>query len=84
MGKLFGISVTMGTLHFGLMFVALEHIEVGTAALIIQTSVPFALLLTLIVFRERFGWRRALGISISFAGVVMLVASRAFPIICCT
>ena len=73
MGKLFGISVTMGTLHFGLMFVALEHVEVGTAALIIQTSVPFALLLALIVFRERFGWRRALGILVSFAGVVMLV-----------
>ncbi len=52
MGKQFGISVTMGTLHFGLMFVALEHIEVGTAALLIQTSVPFALLLALIVFRQ--------------------------------
>lgn len=73
MGKLFGISVTMGTLHFGLMFVALEHIQVGTAAVIIQTSVPFALLLALIFFRERFGWRRALGILVSFAGIVILI-----------
>lgn len=73
MGKLFGLSVTMGTLHFGLMFVALEHINVGTAALIIQTSVPFALLLALILFRERFGWTRAAGIAICFIGVTMLV-----------
>ena len=73
MWKIFGLSVTMGTMHFGLMFVALEHIHVGTAALILQTSVPFALLLALIFFRERFGWRRATGIIISFAGVTLLV-----------
>ena len=48
MWKIFWLSVTMGTLHFGLMFVAIQHIYVGTAALIIQTSVPFALLLALL------------------------------------
>ena len=73
MWKIFGLSVTMGTMHFGLLFVALEHIHAGTAALILQTSVPFALLLALIFFQERFGWRRATGIVISFAGVTLLV-----------
>lgn len=73
MWKIFWLSVTMGTLHFGLMFVALHHIHVGTAALIIQTSVPFALLLALIVFRETFGWYRAAGILISFFGVALVV-----------
>jgi O-acetylserine/cysteine efflux transporter len=73
MWKIFGLSVTMGTLHFGLMFVALEHIHVGTAALIIQTSVPFALLLALIFFREKFGWYRATGILVSFIGVALVV-----------
>lgn len=73
MWKIFGLSVTMGTLHFGLMFVAIQHIHVGTAALIIQTSVPFALLLALIFFRERFGWYRAAGILISFFGVALVV-----------
>ena len=73
MRKIFGLSVTMGTLHFGLMFVALEHIHVGTAALIIQTSVPFALLLALIFFREKFGWYRATGILVSFIGVGLVV-----------
>lgn len=73
MWKIFWLSVTMGTLHFGLMFVALEHIHVSTAALIIQTSVPFALLLALIFFRERFGWYRAVGILISFFGVALVV-----------
>ena len=73
LGKIFRLSVTMGTLHFGLMFVALEHIHVGTAALIMQTSVPFAVLLAWIVFREPLGWGRAAGIAISFSGIVLIV-----------
>jgi O-acetylserine/cysteine efflux transporter len=56
-----------------MMFVAVEHIHAGTAALIIQTSVPFALLLALIFFRETFGWRRAAGVLICFLGVTLLV-----------
>jgi O-acetylserine/cysteine efflux transporter len=71
--KIFWLSITMGTLHFGMMFVAVEHIHAGTAALIIQTSVPFALLLALIFFRETFGWRRAAGVLICFLGVTLLV-----------
>ncbi len=73
LGKIFRLSLTMGTLHFGLMFVALEHIHVGTAALIMQTSVPFAVLLAWIVFREPLGWGRAAGIAISFSGIVLIV-----------
>ena len=73
MWRIFWLSVTMGTLHFGWMFVAIQHIHVGTAALIIQTSVPFALLLALIFFKERFGWYRAAGILISFFGVALVV-----------
>ena len=73
MAKTFGFSVTMGTMHFGLMFVALERIHAGTAALILQTSVPLALLLALVFFRERFGWRRAVKILISFFGITFLV-----------
>ncbi len=70
--QIFWLSVTMGTLHFGLMFVALEHIEAGTGALIIQTSVPFAALLAWVIHREPLGWGRAAGIAISFAGVALI------------
>ncbi|MEK9646742.1 MAG: EamA family transporter [Alphaproteobacteria bacterium] len=70
--QIFWLSVTMGTLHFGLMFVALEHIEAGTGALIIQTSVPFAALLVWVIHREPLGWGRAAGIAISFAGVALI------------
>ena len=71
--KIIGLSVTMGTFHFGLMFVALERIQAGTAALIFITSVPFALLLALIFFRERLSWRQAGGVLVSFLGVLLLL-----------
>ena len=71
--KIIGLSVTMGTLHFGLMFVALERIQAGTAALIFITSVPFALLLALIFFRECLSWRQAGGVLVSFLGVMLLL-----------
>ena len=73
MRKIFWLSISMGTIHFGFMFVALEHIHAGTGALIVQTSVPFAALLAWLVFRERLGWARAAGIVVSFSGVVMIV-----------
>lgn len=75
MRKIFALSVTMGTLHFGMMFVALERIHAGTGALIIQLSVPFAALLAWIVFGERLGWARAVGIVTAFAGVVLVVGA---------
>jgi O-acetylserine/cysteine efflux transporter len=75
LAKIFWLSLTMGTCHFGLMFVALEHIHVGTAALIVQTSVPFAVLLAWAVFREPLGWGRAAGIAISFSGIVLIVGA---------
>ncbi len=71
--KIFLLSITMGTVHFGFMFVALEDIHAGTAALIMQTSVPFAALLAWFAFSEPLGWARAFGIALSFAGVVLIV-----------
>lgn len=75
LARIFWLSVTMGTCHFGLMFVALEHIHAGTAALIIQTSVPFAALLAWLYFKEPLGWMRAAGIVVSFAGVILIVGA---------
>ncbi|MEE2661464.1 MAG: DMT family transporter [Pseudomonadota bacterium] len=74
--KIIGLSVTMGTLHFGLMFAALERIHAGTAAQIFITSVPFALLLALICFRERLSWRQARGVLVSFLASCFCLVSR--------
>lgn len=73
LGRIFALSITMGTGHFGLMFVALQHVQAAAAALIIQTAVPFAALLAWILYREPLGWIRGAGIAGAFAGIALLV-----------
>jgi len=69
---LLGISFTMCILHFGLALVGLKHVEAGTGSLAMQSAVPFAALLTWILFGETFGWRRVLGVALAFAGLAII------------
>jgi len=66
------VSVTLGFLHFALIFTGLQHIDASTAAIAIQLQVPFAALLSAVVFKDAIGWRRALGLTIAFAGVALI------------
>jgi O-acetylserine/cysteine efflux transporter len=74
-GRLGGIalvSFVLGCLHFSLMFTGLSGIDASAAAISIQLQVPFAALLAALVFGERLGWRRPLGMLIAFAGVAVI------------
>lgn len=66
------IALTMTTLHFGLALVGLHYVDAGTGAIAMQTAVPFAALIAWLLFREPLGWRRAAGMVIAFAGIVVL------------
>ena len=66
------IALTMTTLHFGLALVGLQYVDAGTGAIAMQTAVPFAALIAWLLFREPLGWRRAAGMVIAFAGIVVL------------
>ena len=68
----FGVSITLGFLHFALMFTALKYVDVSSAAIAIQLQVPFAAILAAILFKDTLGWRRALGMAIAFAGVALI------------
>ena len=68
----FLVSVTLGFLHFSLMFTGLSGIDASTAAIAIQLQVPFAALLAAFVFGDTLGWRRALGMATAFAGVAVI------------
>lgn len=69
---LLGISVTLGLLHFGLMFVGIRDLDAATAAIAVQLQVPFAALLAALVFNDVLGWRRMTGMAIAFAGVALI------------
>ena len=72
MGRILALSVTLGGLHFSLMFTGLQYVDASTAAIAIQLQVPFAAVLSLLVFKDFLGWRRLLGMTIAFAGVVLI------------
>jgi O-acetylserine/cysteine efflux transporter len=66
------VSVTLGFVHFALMFTGLQHVDASTAAIAIQLQVPFAALLSAVIFKDAIGWRRALGLAIAFLGVALI------------
>ncbi|MTJ81456.1 MAG: EamA family transporter [Telmatospirillum sp.] len=69
----FWLSLTFGTLNFGLMYAGVAHLGAGTSAILGQAQVPFAALLAAKVFGDRFGARRWLGLALSFAGILLIM-----------
>jgi O-acetylserine/cysteine efflux transporter len=66
------VSITLGFLHFAIMYIGLKDLDAATAVIAAQLQVPFAALLAAIVFKDRLGWRRALGMALSFVGVAII------------
>ena len=73
-----GYSVTLGGVHFGIMFVALAEIDAATAALASQTGVPFAVILSALFFKDYPGIWKIAGILIAFAGVAVIAGEPRF------
>ena len=66
------LSVILGTIHFPMMFNGIKGIDAATASVVAQLQVPFASLLAAVVFKDRLGWRRAMGMLVAFAGVLLI------------
>ncbi len=71
-GALFVLAVTLGLVHFSLMFTGVSRLDGAVAAVATQIQVVFAAGLAWVFFGDRIRWRRALGISIAIAGVAVL------------
>ncbi|NIR30952.1 MAG: EamA family transporter [Gammaproteobacteria bacterium] len=75
MGRILGLSVTLGGLHFSLMFTGLARVDASAAAIAIQLQVPFAALLAVWAFGDRLGWRRAAGMLVAFLGIGLIAGT---------
>lgn len=73
--KVFWLSLTFGSLSFGLMYAGVAHLDASTSAIIGQAQVPFAAILAAYVYKDRFGWRRTVGLALSFLGIILIVGS---------
>ncbi len=73
MPALFAIAMTMGALHFGLIFAGMALADdVSAVAIVIQLNVPFATILSVAFLGERIGWPRVAGLALAFAGVLVM------------
>jgi len=61
------------------MFAGMAKAEAGTVALLVQLGTPIAAVLGVAVLKEPFRIKQAIGMAVSFAGVVMLANGPSFP-----
>ena len=67
------VGLLMGGGSFALLFAGLRTVTPSTAAVVLQAGVPITTLLSIFVLGERIHWRRALGITLTLAGVLVVV-----------
>lgn len=69
---LFLVSILIGSVHFALLFIGLRFADASAVAVTGQLGVPFSTLMSMIFLGEVIRWRRALGILLAFAGVIII------------
>jgi O-acetylserine/cysteine efflux transporter len=69
------LAFTFGFVHFALFFGGMKDIEGGAGAVAIQAQVPFSALLAALLYNDRLGWRRALGMALALAGIVVVAGA---------
>lgn len=73
MRQLITAALTLGVVHFGLLFWGVRLSDgVSAVAIASQLNVPFSTILAIIILKETVGIWRVTGISISFLGVLVL------------
>lgn len=71
-----GLALLLATLHFGLMFFSMWYgLSVSGTIVAGQLGVPFACLLSSILYNDRLGRWRSLGMLVSFCGIVLIAGS---------
>lgn len=73
------LAFTFGFVHFSLLFVGMSYTDAGTGAILVQLGTPFAMLLAMVILKEKLTLIQVLGIAISLSGVAVLTGSPTIP-----
>jgi O-acetylserine/cysteine efflux transporter len=76
--QLLPLSVTMGVMHFTLIFLGMQNLDAATSSIAVQLQTPFAAIMAAFFFGETLGWRRILGMIVAFAGVLLIAGEPRF------
>jgi O-acetylserine/cysteine efflux transporter len=72
-GRLVFVCLCIGALHFTTLFWAISRSQdLSSIAITQQTYIPMAVILAMLVLREKVGWRSLTAIAVAFSGVVVL------------
>lgn len=74
------VGLLMGGGTFALLFIGLQTVSPSEAAIVSQAGVPITTLLSIVMLGERIHWRRALGITLTLVGVLLVVWQPGFSI----
>jgi O-acetylserine/cysteine efflux transporter len=75
--RLIAVALLMGGGNFALIFIGLKYATPSSVAVVSQLGVPITTLLSVVMLGERIHWRRALGIALTLAGVIVVMWSSA-------
>lgn len=78
--RIVAVGLLMGGGSFALLFMALQTVSPSAAAVVSQAGVPITTLLSILILGERIHWRRALGITLTLIGVLVVVWEPGFAI----
>ena len=72
MGRVLMISIVGAGVQYSITFTGLKGLDASAAIFIIQLEPAYAALLAAIFLNDMIGWRRAFGMALAFAGVLIL------------
>ena len=72
-GLVFLIAMCIGGMHFALLFLGLAAAPASAVAIVGQLGLPMVTILSIIFLQEKVRWRRILGMSLAFAGVIAIL-----------
>lgn len=75
MRPILGAGMGFGALNYAFMFPALGMTTASASAITIELYVPFSIILSMIVFKDKVGIYKAIGIALAFIGVVILASA---------
>ena len=71
-----GAGLGYGALNYAFMFPALGLTTASAAAITIELYVPFSIILSILVFKDKIGRYKILGILLAFLGVIVIAAAK--------
>ena len=74
------VGALMGGGNFALLFLGLKTASPSSAAVVLQAGVPITTLLSILILGERIHWRRGVGITLTLAGVLLVVWRPGFAV----